>query len=233
MMRSLIGSTCAAVLLAGLGGTAQADGIAMTFTLPPEVGPGPGQRVSWTALPLDSDAAAPVSEPGDFAGPWKVDLAPGTWLVSGAANDGKSYETIVQVRPGGETAFVVPKSSLSDHAVYTCEAAATCTFTDAHSGLTFALPIGWGADQPLIVEAPDGSLPAGPTVGFFQMDEEGGATWTLNPVGWTAGQTADQTADQTGPCRDIPLGRLCSSEETDAAKAAFAVIAPSLNWRKP
>lgn len=200
---------------------AQAQGISLTFT--PE---GAGDAlISWSALPLDLADAQPVIAPDDVQGPWQVDLPAGHWIISGTGTDGHSYETVVQVEAGGDAAIPVPRLAMTDSAAWSCHGQPVCTYSDEHSGLSFALPDNWGAEPFLVLTGPDGSLPKGPTGGFFEMAPDGGAYWALNPVDWVQGET--------GPCHEMPLGLMCTYDETASAKAAFDVIVPALNWNRP
>lgn len=218
-MQGFLGWTVAVFM--GLGGMAAAQDIPMTFT-PEASGDTP---IAWTALPLDLADAEPVIAPEEVTGPWAIALPAGSWLIAGVGADGKSYETIALVQAGGDAQIAVPESAMADNAVWSCHGQPTCTHTDDHSGLTFTLPDGWAAETLVVVEKPDGSLPMGPTGGFFEMAPEGGAYWALNPVDWVK--------RETGPCHEIPLGLLCTYDETDIAADAFAVIAPSLSWKRP
>ncbi len=182
-------------------------------------------EISWSALPLDGLDVQPVVAPDPIRGPWQADLAPGTWLISGLSTDGRSFEDVVTLDEAPSHTLTIPEIEPPIDATYACSDSPTCAFTDEATGLSFTLPEHWGAESPFIPDLPDGAQPSGPSGGFFEITPEGGAYWALNPLDWVAGET--------GPCEEVAVGLICTFEESPVAKAALAVIAPSLKWQKP
>jgi hypothetical protein len=185
-----------------------AEFMARVSVLPPE-----GfetQSVQWSALPLGGqDADEQVSTP--LAGAWQPQLMPGVWLLRGHSASGEGFETIVTLTPGDNPQVRVAQSEDLVPVAYRCPGVQSCDFMDQASGLAFTLPAGWAA-EPVVIG------PAGPMGGFFDMLDEGGAYWALNPEDW----------GQAGPCRPVRIGRLCTFEENADAKSAFEILAPSI-----
>lgn len=187
---------------------ADAEFMASVSVLPPE-----GfetQTVQWSALPLGGqDVDEQVSAP--LEGAWQPQLMPGLWLLRGHTASGEGFETIVTLTPGENPSVRVAQSEDLVPVAYRCPGPESCALMDEASGLAFTLPPGWAAE-------PVGMGPAGPVGGFFDMLDEGGAYWALNPEDW----------GQSGPCRPVRVGRLCTFEENADAKSAFDILAPSV-----
>ena len=219
---------CAGALLAlGLGvwlgvGAAWADAVPVTFALEPGH---EDKSVSWSATPLDLPMdvdiiAAMIMEPGPIAGPWQVALEPGSYLVS-AFSEADVFELTVVVEANANQSYNVPALNLTQQVAYHCKDAPICRFQDEETGISFALPQGWGAEQPYFADLGTGEVAAEVSGVFFEdVESEGAAVWFLNPVDWIE--------DDNGPCLEVPIGILCSFEIGPAAQAGFDVIAPSL-----
>lgn len=221
--RLAAGFALAGLVSGGVLAPAVAQAVDVVFALPEEVGELP---VFWSALPLEGQAETAVSLPDPVTGPWAAQLVRGTWLVSAVADDGRVFETILQIAPGAGQVLVIPEVEMAEDAAHSCHAADPCAVDDPETGLSFTLPPGWAAETPFLAQGDDGQL--FPTGGFFELEAEGGSYWALNPLDW---------ADEAGPCREVAVGRLCTFEDgaggTRAAETAFAVIAPSLRWQMP
>ena len=204
-------------------GAAQAAEVQATFSLPAGF---EDKTVSWSATPLDlgPDAdvlSAMIMEPDALAGPWQVVLEPRQYLIS-AFSEQEVFELTVTVAalPAAQ-AFEVPLLSLESSVAYKCDGAAACTYSDTATGLGFALPPLWAAEQPFFADLGEGVRAEEVSAVFFEdIEGEGGSVWFLNPVDWVE--------DEAGPCRDVAPGVLCTFDLDGAAEAGFAVIAPSL-----
>lgn len=195
----------------GIAGPAQAEFAAEAEIAPP--GSARGLAVQWTALPLSGQGGDPlVSKP--VTGVWKVKLVPGMWLIHGQTADGQGFETIATLEPGKNPQVEVPPVETLVQIAYRCPGPGSCAFSDPGTGLDFTLPPGWAA-EPLHRGA------SGPVGGFFELTDESGAYWALNPEDW----------GESGPCRIVPVGRLCTFEESPATTRGFEVLGPGLKLR--
>lgn len=185
--------------------------------------------ITWSAVPTNLPPEADVLEamiitPDTITGPWVVSLDPGEYVISGfTAVD--LYEATVTVTEAGGT-IVVPILSVEQQVAMTCTDTPTCDYTDTATGLSVTLPQGWALDLPYRADLGDGTqAPEVSTVLFETAEGDGGAVWFLNPVDWIE--------DDNGPCRDVPVGRLCTFDVSAKAEAAFVTIAPSLRLIAP
>lgn len=187
---------------------AMAEFMADVTVAPPE---GQGDMsVQWSALPLGGQQADPVtSEPSQ--GPWQTSLVPGIWLIHGQTADGQGFETIVTLVPGENPQVMVPPTENLVQIAYRCPGPDSCALVDPATTLAFTLPPHWAA-EPLTMGA------TGPVGGFFEMTDESGAYWALNPADW----------GDAGPCRPVAVGQLCTFEESRAAIDGFETLGPSL-----
>lgn len=166
--------------------------------------------VQWTALPLSGQGVDPVvSKPA--AGAWQVKLVPGMWLIHGQTADGQGFEIITTLDAGENPQVEVPLIENLVQIAYRCPGPDTCALSDPGTGLDFILPPGWAA-EPLHMG------PSGPVGGFFELTDESGAYWALNPEDW----------GDSGPCRVVTVGRLCTFEESPATTRGFEVLGPGL-----
>jgi hypothetical protein len=196
------------------GGVAWADPVEVTFAPTPDLAETP---IAWEALPIEVpvEGVSVIASGGPVTGPWTVALEPGTWQIAGFA--GELFLTAqITVAAAGESYQIAAEPPLPPPP-YRCDDSAPCAYTDAATGIGFALPPGWASDQPR--GGPGGTVMAI----FFQVAGEGAASWALNPDDWT---------EYAGPCREVALGRLCNFDGDGVvdgpAEAAWEVIAPSL-----
>lgn len=218
-MRVLAAAVFAFAMVARMAG---AQEVQVTFSLPPEHG---ALGVSWAAtpmnLPADADVLqAMVMEPETRPGPWTVTLEPGPYIVS-AFSEADLFELEVTITAETQQAYEVPALSFSAVIPYRCADQDLCAFQDPATGLAFSLPRGWAAEEPYRFDEGDGTVATSVSAVFFQdTDGDGADVWFLNPPEWEV--------DENGPCRDVPLGALCTFDLTAGAEAAFAVLSPSL-----
>lgn len=226
----MMGRRWGAVVLAGALMLAAAAGAAPVQLEVRAEGPdgAEGDAVSWSAVPLDLPEEANVLDAmvmteAPVQGPWRVALEPGRYLFSGFTPV-ELYEAEVEVT--AEMAeIVVPVLEIAGGVALRC-AEARCDFADAATGLRVTLPQGWAVDQPYFADLGDGVLAEEISTVFFEdVEGDGGAVWFLNPLDWIS--------DETGPCRAVAQGVLCTFDESPAAEAAFAVIAPTLQRVAP
>lgn len=94
-------------------------------------------------------------------------------------------------------------------------------FEDEPTGLGFALPPGWGADEPFFYETAGGVKADTPTMEFYLRDDLAqGALIVLNPI-----------RQAPGPCTATNAGDLCHVG-TGPAQAAAEAIAPTLSLKE-
>lgn len=196
--------------------------VQVTFALEPG---NEGKFVSWSATPLDLpvDAnilEAMIMEPDPIDTPWQVVLEPGTYLVS-AFSETDVFELTVTIADAADQSFSVPALNLTQQIPYSCTEAPVCQINDPDTGLGFALPQGWAAEQPYFADLGNGEMaPEVSAVFFEEIEGEGAAVWFLNPVDWIE--------DDNGPCLAVSIGTMCSFDIGPSAQAGFDLIAPSL-----
>lgn len=225
MMRRVIFALLCA--LPGLASPASAEPVSVTIRaiLPEGAAEGP---VSWSALPLDlpPDAdilAAMIMTPEPINGPWRVDLEPGEYLISGFS-EVELYESNATIT-AQTTILEVPVLEIDHSVALRCVDTDTCAYTDEATGLGVTLPKGWAMDTPYHADLGDGEVAAEISAVFFEDSKgDGAAVWFLNPLDWII--------DDNGPCRAVSIGNLCTFDISAAAEAAFSVIAPSLRIAK-
>ncbi|MFN4130125.1 MAG: hypothetical protein ACK4GC_09955 [Paracoccaceae bacterium] len=210
--------------LAVLSPVAQAESVAVRVTAVVPEGV-EVRAVSWSAVPLDLPEEADVLDamiltPEPVSGPWRVALEPGRYLFSGFT-EVELYEAEALVT--AQTADIaVPVLAIEPDVALRC-AELRCDYSDAATGLSVTLPQGWAVDVPYHADLGGGAVAEEVSTVFFEdVEGDGGAVWFLNPVDWITGDT--------GPCRMVAQGNLCTFDVSPAAEAAFAVIAPSLQW---
>jgi Ca-activated chloride channel family protein len=134
--------------------------------------------------------------------------------------DSAETEGAVVVDPEGTLGL--PGAGAATEAGYLCAATEPCGFSDAATGLVFALPPGWASDYPTLVPDPDGSLSATISMTMFGPEGSDGSvpTLLLNPAVWI---------DANGPCAVSAAGSLCVFGQGDAVtQAALELIVPRL-----
>jgi hypothetical protein len=222
-----LGSTgLAEVTLNGPQGLGEPGGEARTVLVRIEDAPEAGQiALSWSAVPLDLPEGADVFSQmqvsgDDIAGPWTVALMPGRRYQISGYSDSQIYETTVQVTPQ-TVEILVPPLAAEQSIPFRCDAPGPCDFADPVTGLQFALPGNWAAEQPERAEPGAGGKEAVIRAVFFEeMDGDGGGVWFLNPQDWLVAED--------GPCASVAVGQICTFERGPAAVAAEAILAPSL-----
>lgn len=179
--------------------------------------------VSWSAVPLNLPEGADLLEamiitPAPLDGPWQVALEPGDYVISGFT-EADLYEISIEVT--AQTRVIdVPVLAFASQVALRC-AEERCDHVDAATGLSVTLPKGWAMEAPSHADLGDGQRADEISTVFFEdIGGDGGAVWFLNPTDWIGGET--------GPCRAVAQGNLCTFDISDAAEAAFSVIAPSL-----
>lgn len=177
--------------------------------------------ISWSATPLDlpEDAdilAAMVFTPEPVQGPWLASLEPGHYQISGFSEIGV-FETEFQLNAVGPISLSVPEVVAQDRVVFHCAEGVSCAYNDPATGLELHLPKGWALEQP---EHLPGMGQKISSVFFEESEAEGAGVWFLNPDEWFE--------EDNGPCWEVSLGEMCTFEETESAKFAFEIIAPSL-----
>ena len=200
-----------------------AQEVTVSFVLPAAAKDIPA---TWSAtptnLPEDADIlSSMVLEDEPKVGEWQVALAPGPYMIS-AFTDLDVYELNLDLSAADQGKVIeVPAIVFSQNIPYRCEGPESCTYEDSDTGLSFALPAGWSAEQPYFPEIGKGEVAADVSAVFFEhVDGDGGAVWFLNPIDWHD--------EEMGPCVDIDLGVMCSFDQSDAAQKAFSIIVPSL-----
>lgn len=201
--------------------------------------------VTWSATPVAGQGLPPeawVLNHG-VTGPVGADFLPGRYDVRGDAGD-TVFAGQIEVVVGGENRFTILVSAeLSpageDQMPASDEAASaeapgpdpvalkvwntsriTLSFEDGPTGLGFALPPGWGADEPFFYETAGGVRADTPTMGFWLKDDLGqGALIMLNPI-----------RQALGPCIATAAGDLCHVG-AEPARAAAEAIAPTLSLK--
>lgn len=201
---------------------ARAQDISATFALPDAYGT---LAVTWSATPLDlrPDAdmlQALILQAEAAPGPWTVALKTGRYLIS-AFSATEVFELEIDLTAEVAASVIeVPPLALGVAVPFRCDAE-RCPFKDAETGLEFTLPQGWAAEKPYVADMGEGLQADQVSAVFFEDTEgDGAAVWFLNPPDWIE--------DDNGPCRDVPLGVICSFDITSGAEAALEVIAPSL-----
>ena len=122
----------------------RAQEVQATFSLPPEHAATP---VSWSATPTDLPEGADVlsamvMQPDSAPGPWTVTLAPGAYQIT-AFSEADVFElTLLLPDAPAVQAYEVPPLALATSVPFRCEGDTPCTFADAATGLSFALPPG-------------------------------------------------------------------------------------------
>lgn len=201
--------------------------------------------VTWSATPVAGQGLPPevwVMNHG-VAGPVGAAFLPGRYDVRGDAGD-TVFAGQIEVVAGGENRFTIPVSAelspagedepseATEPATAEAPGAApvtlnawnnsriTLSFEDGPTGLGFALPPGWGADEPFFYETAGGVRADNPTMGFWLRDDPAqGALIMLNPI-----------RQAPGPCIATDAGDLCHVGTAPALAAAEA-IAPTLSLK--
>lgn len=208
----------------GLGaGSAVAEDVSAVFAVPEEFAELP---VTWSATPTDLPPEADLLKAMVFeeearTGPWTVNLKSGTYLVS-AFSATEVFELSVTVTEDMGV-VTIPPMQLSPNIPFRCNET-ICSYSDEVTGLQFALPNGWAAEQPYRVDPADGDQSLEISAVFFEdRQDDGAAVWFLNPAEWFI--------DENGPCQEVSIGVVCTFEITESAKQALQTIAPSLSIR--
>lgn len=196
--------------------------------------------VSWSAVPLDGQAADAVAMPDAFTGPWDASLEPGRWTVTGTATDGRTVRAGITVAPEGGS-ITIPATSaggdaatdaasagtdttpIHDAIAFACDKDTPCRITDPATGLEFLLPKGYGAAPGFYHETAAGIRAEQPTLEIYRLDQaDAGPVLVLNPRQW-------DTPD--GQCQDGPAGRFCV--RTDGHAETIAAWAGNLSAGLP
>ncbi|OCW57073.1 vWA domain-containing protein [Hoeflea olei] len=111
---------------------------------------------------------------------------------------------------------------------YSCAGPAPCPITDGGTGLSFLLPAGWWADDPVTEGYTVGAQASGgafaPRVNFFRSGTDDALV--LGPRQWLA---------MNGPCEEVgPLGQFCMFQSADPqVLAAYQLVRATLKWDPP
>lgn len=188
--------------------------------------------VTWSAVPVQGQELPPEAwamQEG-VIGPVTERFLAGQYEVRGDSGDSVFFDRVT-ILPGQANQFVIPVSrelspagedahTLSE-AGYRCDESEPCAIKD-ETGLSFALPAGWIAEQPFYHETAAGSRADLPSATFTA--QSGAAMLILNPVQWL---------DSNGTCTPSPVGDLCIwGEAGPESLAALAVLLPSLTHVK-
>lgn len=180
------------------------------------------EPISWSAEPV-APAAAPeaVAMPEAILGPWEAALPPGRWRIEGLAESGMIFAAEIEVAEEGPQTFEIPigfeSEGMGEDAPPPPAGTGTPT-TDAATGLSFALPPGWAADEPFFAETAAGVASKFPSVVFTGPE---GRMLALNPL---------RRLESDGSCHDSAAGPLCVFGAPDPeTEAAMATILPSLS----
>src|SRR5690606_27588440 len=160
----------------------------------------------WAAFPIGGQDS-PVIESRDAApGIWRTQLDPGTWLIRGRHDGatGATYLGVLDVSTGmsGPALIAQPRFGATEAGgepfELMCDGAVPCFVRDDETGLQLALPIGWGLQQPVLLETASG-VDTNEVFGvFLPLRADRGETMVaLNPPKW------DGTL---GPSEDIAIG---------------------------
>lgn len=183
----------------------------------------------WAAFPIGGQDS-PVIESRDAApGIWRTQLDPGTWLIRGRHDGatGATYLGVLDVSTGmsGPALIAQPRFGATEAGgepfELMCDGAVPCFVRDDETGLQLALPIGWGLQQPVLLETASG-VDTNEVFGvFLPLRADRGETMVaLNPPKW------DGTL---GPCEDIAIGRLCRNEAmAEGDLQAYRILRASL-----
>ncbi|MFB9886351.1 VWA domain-containing protein [Balneatrix alpica] len=113
-------------------------------------------------------------------------------------------------------------------AAYQCEGPAPCLINDPTTGLAFALPVGWWAEQPTMTPYTSGAQAAGqslpPHLNIYHASQPDYLI-ALGPHQWL---------ESDGPCREAgSLGQICMRHSNELeALAAYEMVRTTLKWRR-
>lgn len=183
--------------------------------------PAEATLISWSAVPLTPDPAAPeaVAMPEAFTGPWEAMLSPGRWRIEGLADSGMYFAGEITVTDAPGQAFEIPVGFESEGMGEDAQPAAVpgIPFADAATGLSGALPAGWTLTEAFVAETAAGVTADQPSATFTGPQ---GQMLVLNPLQWL---------DSNGTCYESALGPLCVFGPEDAVTdAALATLLPGL-----